>query len=126
MWMKLLRRVLREDAQGAPYIEENTYIDLAKLDFQADDMQEPSIRMMIRVGEVHRYDDFPKLTNVVYNGDALIIDYTSMEKDELELNRMFKHIKELVRDVNGDAVGLGKGLLIIAPSGVRIARQKLT
>ncbi|MDP8011237.1 MAG: cell division protein SepF [Thermoplasmata archaeon] len=91
---------------------------------------EPSIELgstgpVVRVGEVFRYEDLKDLTEYVYNGDILILDYTALADDELTMRRIINELKSVAKDVDGDVVAIGKNYLFITPSGIKIDRNKI-
>jgi len=103
-------------------IEPRRFIDLNNYDFGEEAMATGPI---IRVAEVYRYEDLAGLTEYVYNGDVLLIDYTSIANDELTLRRIINELKRVAKDVNGDVAGVGRNFLIVTPTGMRISRKKI-
>lgn len=80
---------------------------------------------VIKIVEISRFEDLNSVTEVVYNGDILIIDYSILANDELTLRRIIGELKNVAKDVNGDVAGIGKNLLFLTPSGVKIDRNKI-
>jgi uncharacterized protein len=80
--------------------------------------------MMVRVAEIQKYEDLREYANYVYQGNLLLLDFSPIAQDEIILRRVTGDLKKLVADINGDIAGLGKTMLIIAPTGVRIDRHK--
>jgi len=80
---------------------------------------------MVRVAEIYRYEDLRHLSDFVYNGDILILDYTSIANDDLTLRRIISELKSIAKDVGGDVAGIGKNYLMITPSGIKISRKKI-
>ena len=66
-----------------------------------------------------------KVSNYVYDGNILILDYSAIMNDDLSLKRIVTELKRLVEDTEGDMAGISKNLLIIAPKQVKIDRKKL-
>jgi len=104
-------------------VETESYIDLSDMIFEGEG--EAETQMLIKVGEVYRYEDLSTLTAHVYNGNIVLIDITSIANDDLTLRRVTSELKNVVRDVNGDVAGVGKNLLMVTPTGVRIDRNKI-
>src|SRR3990170_3360874 len=75
--------------------------------------------------ESDAYIDLGDLTTHVYNGDMLLIDYTSLANDELALKRMTADLKNVARDTGGDVAAVGKNYLLATPAGVKIDRNKI-
>ncbi len=120
--MGLLKRVLREEEIIPEYFS-GEYIDLSEYETAPEEYIDSSVRMQIRLGKIHRYEDLTNLTEVVYRGEILLLDFTAMSKDQCGQRQMFKLIKDLAKDVDGDVAGFGKDHLIICPSGVRVSRN---
>ena len=103
------------------------YIDLSELVF--DD--EPGaggggpVASTVRVAEINRYEDLHSVTDCVYNGDMLIVDYSPVSGDELQLKRITAELRNVVHDTGGDLAGIGRNLLMVTPSGVAIDRNKM-
>jgi hypothetical protein len=102
--------------------EPRKYIDLNEYD---TGMDAQASGPMIKVAEVYRYEDVRKLSDIVYNGDILFIDYSSIANDDLTLRRIISELKSIAKDVNGDVAGIGKNFLAITPSGMKISRKKI-
>ncbi len=99
------------------------YIDLD--DHLSDtELFDATATMMVRVGELSRYDELREFANYVYKGNLLLLDFSAIEKDEIVLRRVITDLKKLVADINGDIAGLGKTMMIVAPTGVKIDRNK--
>lgn len=80
---------------------------------------------IIKIAEISRFEDLNSVTDVVYNGDILVVDYSLLANDELTLRRIVGELKNVAKDVNGDVAGIGKNLLFLTPSGVKIDRNKI-
>ncbi len=79
----------------------------------------------IRLAEIFRYEDLRQLSEFVYNGDILLIDYTPIAEDELTLRRIISDLKETAKDVDGDVVSLGGKYLLVTSEGIKIDRNKI-
>lgn len=99
------------------------YIDLEEYT-QGSEMFDATASMMVRVAEILKYDDLRDFANYVYQGNMLLLDFSAIANDEIILRRVTGDLKKLVADINGDIAGLGKTMLIIAPTGVKIDRHK--
>ena len=78
----------------------------------------------VRVAEIHKYDDLRELADYVYRGNMLLLDFQSIASDEIILKRVTGELKKLVADIGGDIAGLGKSMLIITPTAMKIDRTK--
>src|SRR3970282_2719083 len=108
--MAFIKKPFRRLAEGAA-AEADTYIDLGELAFEGEGgaLGEP-VEHLVKVAEVYRYEDISDLTTHVYNGNILVIDYTSLSSDELALKRITAELKSAVRDAGGDGAAIGKHL----------------
>jgi SepF-like predicted cell division protein (DUF552 family) len=102
------------------------YIDLTEMTMDEENvLGVEGAKTVVRVGEMFRYEDLSGLTNEVYNGNIVIIDFTSIANDDLTMKRVTSELKNVSRDVDGDVAGIGKNLLMVTPRGVKIDRNKM-
>jgi len=120
--MNLLRRIPR-DMIEEPYAGDK-FVDLTEEPTYVEEVS-TAARTMVRVAEIHRYEDLHKFEGVTYSGDILLLNFSAMSKDELGMKRLLRRSQEIVKDVNGDVVMLPNNMLLLTPSGIRISRQKL-
>jgi filamentous hemagglutinin family protein len=99
------------------------YIDLEKY-VESTETPQPA-KMYVRVGEIQRYEDLKELTDYVYGGNVLILDFAAIAEEEVILKRITNDLKKLVSEINGDIAGIGNNLMIVSPSGVKIDRRKI-
>jgi len=100
------------------------YIDLEKYaDAQVGGMT--GARMHVAIGEIQRYEDLKNLTDFVYGGNVLILDFTSISDQEVLLKRVTNELKRITDDIGGDVAGIGNNLMVVSPSGVKVERRKL-
>src|SRR2546425_12508244 len=120
--MAFIKKPFRRLSEGA---EADTYIDLGELSFEGDGgaLGEP-VEHLVKVAEVYRYEDIADLTTHVYNGNILLIDYTSLASDDLALKRITAELKSAVRDCGGGLALLGQRRLIADPGGVENHRAE--
>lgn len=104
-------------------VETESYIDLSDMSFEDEAIGDA--QTLVKVGEIYRYEDLSAFTSHVYNGHILLLDITSITNDDLTLKRVTSELRNIVRDVNGDVAGVGKNLLMVTPTGIRIDRNKL-
>src|SRR3989441_12374438 len=118
--MAFIKKPFRRLSEGA---EADTYIDLGELSFEGDGgaLGEP-VEHLVKVAEVYRYEDIADLTTHVYNGNILLIDYTSLASDDLALKRITAELKSAVRDCGGGVAGVGEKDPMGPPPGLKIDR----
>jgi filamentous hemagglutinin family protein len=100
------------------------YIDLEQYT-AGSELFDQTASMMVRVAELTSYDDLRECANYVYKGNLLLLDFSAIAQDDIILRRVTSDLKKLVSDINGDIAGLGKTMMIVAPTGVKIDRQKM-
>ena len=114
-----------ESGQREPSPAEQ-YIDLTEMSPEDEAVLGiEGAKTLVRVGELFRYEDLSSLTNEVYNGNIVVVDFTSIGNDDLTMKRITSELKNVSRDVDGDVAGIGKNLLMITPRGVKIDRNKI-
>ncbi len=99
------------------------YIDLEEYT-AGTEMFDGTASMLVRVAEITKYEDLRNFANFVYQGNLLLLDFSSIANDEIVLRRVTGDLKKLISDINGDIAGLGKNMMIVAPTGVKIDRHK--
>ncbi|MEM2943853.1 MAG: cell division protein SepF [Methanomassiliicoccales archaeon] len=121
--MPLIRKPFGKPKEEVETVESDQYIDLGELSF--DEGSPLSGKGMIKVAEIYRYEDLRTITQPVYNGNILIIDYSAIANDSLTLKRITSELKSVARDTNGDVAAIGRNFLVVAPNGIKIDRQKI-
>src|SRR5207302_11290974 len=113
--MAFIKKPFRRLHEGGAS-EADTYIDLAELNFEGEGgALGEHVEHLVKVAEVYRYEDIADLTTHVYNGNILLIDYTSLASDDLALKRITAALKSAVRDCGRDAAVAGKNVLMATP-----------
>jgi len=120
------RKVVPEEERD--YAPVSRYIDLGTYQGSASSGKgrtSSGSRMEVKVAELDGYEDLRNLSNYVYDGHILILDFTSISNDDLTLKRIISELKRLVKDINGDMAGISQNMLMVTPSGVNIDRRKV-
>jgi SepF-like predicted cell division protein (DUF552 family) len=118
--MGITSKIFGEKKTGAP----EGYIDLEKY-ADTEIGGKSGARMHVGVGEIQRYEDLKYLTDYVYGGNVLILDFTAISDQEVLLKRVTNELKRITDDVGGDVAGIGNNLMVISPNGVKVERRKL-
>lgn len=105
--------------------EPDKYIDLSEYVEEERKGEEAPATMVVYVGEVYSQGDIGDLVKHVYDGNILMIDYTPIAGDDIQMKRLTNDLKVVAKDVKGDMAGVGKNLLMITPTGVRIDKKKI-
>jgi SepF-like predicted cell division protein (DUF552 family) len=115
-----------EESGARESLGSEQYVDLTDMAFEDEGLLGPEgAQTVVKVGELFRYDDLSLLTNEVYNGNIVVVDYTSIANDDLTMKRITAELKNVARDVDGDVAGVGKNLLMVTPRAVKIDRNKI-
>jgi hypothetical protein len=123
--MAFIKKPFKKLVDGGTAAESDSYIDLGELTFDEDAPLGTAAQHWVRVAEVYRYEDLGDLSTHVYNGDMLLIDYTSLANDELALKRITADLKNVARDTGGDVAAVGKNWILATPAGMKIDRNKI-
>jgi hypothetical protein len=100
------------------------YVDLEKYT-EATTQSSSGAIMHVGIGEIQRYEDIKELSNYVYGGNVLILDFTPVSDEEVILKRITNDLKKIADDIGGDIAGIGNNLMIISPKGVKIDRRRI-
>jgi SepF-like predicted cell division protein (DUF552 family) len=123
--MAFIKKPFKKLVDGGTAAESDSYIDLGELTFDEDAPLGTAAQHWVRVAEVYRYEDLGDLSTHVYNGDMLLIDYTSLANDELALKRITADLKNVARAPGGDVAAVGKNWILATPAGMKIDRNKI-
>ena len=110
---------------GAETLEEGSFIDLGTMQFDDEADRLGGSRSTIRMAEILRFDDLHQAAKLAYQGDIVLLDYTSIANDQTAVRRMSIDLKNIAKDTGGDVAGIAKNLLALTPAGIRIDRQKI-
>ncbi len=106
-------------------LEEGSFLDLGTMHFDDEDFILSGAKSTVRVAELFRFEDLHSFAKYAYNGDILILDYTTIATDQVAMRRLGTELKNIATDLKGDVAGVAKNMLMLTPSGVRIDRNKL-
>ena len=121
--MPLLKKPFGKAKEEVQTVETDQYIDLGQLSF--DESNPLQGKVMVKVAEIYRYEDLSAVTQPVYNGNILLIDYSALSNDSLTLKRITNELKAVARDTNGDVAAIGKNIIVVTPNGIKVDRQKI-
>ena len=79
----------------------------------------------VKFADIDGYRQIPDLSNLIYEGNVIVLDFTPIANDDLELKRTITELKRVVEDINGDIAGIGQNLLIVTPKGMNIDKKKI-
>lgn len=100
-------------------------MDLGSMHFEDEQFTLSGAKSTVRVAELFRFEDLHSLARYAYNGDILVLDYTTMSTDPVAIRRLSNELKNIATDLKGDVAGIAKNLIMLTPGGVRIDRNKV-
>ena len=123
--MGWIKKVIKEEPDEVPVSAAGMpqFIDLGEYSRKRVSGRARGIE--VKVAEIDSFENLRELSNYVYDGNILILDFTPIMNDDLSLKRIITELKRLVEDIDGDLAGISKNLLLVAPKAVRIDRRKL-
>jgi len=110
---------------GSDTLEEGSFVDLGAMQFEDEAASLAGAKGNVRLAEILRFDDLHQISKFAYQGDIVLLDYTSIANDQIAVKRMSIDLKNVTKDTGGDVAGIAKNLLCITPAGIRIDRQKI-
>jgi len=110
---------------GSDTLEEGTFLDLGSMSFEDEAGALAGQKGTVRLAEILRFEDLHGISKLAYQGDIVLLDYTSIANDQMAVKRMSIDLKNIAKDTGGDVAGIAKNLLAITPAGIRIDRQKI-
>jgi len=110
---------------GSDTLDEGSFLDLGNMQFEDEAGALAGTKGTVRLAEVLRFEDLHQITKLAYQGDIVLLDYTSIANDQMAVKRMSIDLKNVAKDTGGDVAGIAKNLLAITPAGIRIDRQKI-
>jgi uncharacterized protein len=110
---------------GSDTLEEGTFLDLGAMAFEDEAGALAGNKGTVRLAEILRFEDLHHVSKLAYQGDIVLLDYTSIANDPIAVKRMSVDLKNVVKDTGGDVAGIAKNLLAVTPAGIRIDRNKI-
>lgn len=110
---------------GSDTLEEGSFLDLGAMQFDDEAGALAGARGTVRLAEIIRFEDLHAVSKFAYQGDIVLLDYTSIANDQIAVKRMSVDLKNVAKDTGGDVAGIAKNLLAVTPAGIRIDRQKV-
>lgn len=102
-------------------VEPMCFIDLGSMDMEVDG--EADVR--IKVADVRRFEDLSAISSQVYNGNIMLVDFASVVHNKEAVDTIMAELRNVAGDCNGDVVIVGKEMVVVSPSGMRISRQRI-
>ena len=117
--MGLASKIFGEKKSGLTegYIDLEKYVDTTS--------PETGAKLRVAIGEIQRYEDIKEISDFIYGGNILILDFSPISEEEVILKRVTNELKKMAKDIGGDIAGIGNNLMILSPNGVKIDRRKI-
>ncbi len=99
------------------------FIDLNNIKLNNSELD--SIKSSVKVAEIYRYEDLLPISDLVYNGNVVILDCNRIQTEDGLMKRVTDEVLSISRDQGGDVAALSRDLIIVTPKGIGIDRNKI-
>jgi hypothetical protein len=106
--------------------ESHTTEDYVELDLDDFDTARGEAGMSVRIATIGGKQDVIAIKDAVYDGNLVIADITRHTTSDSTMEHIVDDLRQVADEVDGDIVQKGDDQIIIAPTGVTIAREKLS
>ncbi len=114
---KTSKKIRGEHLGSEEYIDLSELAESGGIEMQAD--------TLIKVAEIHRFEDIRNVTSVVYDGHILLVDTDAIAGNKEALERVHSELKAVANDVGGDVAGVGQNFVAVTPAGLGVDRKKI-
>ncbi len=114
---KTSKKIRGEHLGSEEYIDLSELAESGGIEMQAD--------TLIKVAEIHRFEDIRNVTSVVYDGHILLVDTDAIAGNKEALERVHSELKAVANDVGGDVAGVGQNFVAVPPAGLGVDRKKI-
>jgi SepF-like predicted cell division protein (DUF552 family) len=105
--------------------ERHTTEDYVELDLDEFDTARGDAGTSVRIATIGGQQDVIAIKDAVYDGDVVIADITRHTTSDSTMEHIVDDLRQVAQEVDGDIVQKGDDQIIITPTGVSVARQKL-
>ncbi|MGQ4556657.1 cell division protein SepF [Halobellus sp. GM3] len=81
--------------------------------------------MNVRIATISGQQDVIDIKDAVYDGDLVIADITRHTTSDSTMEHIVDDLRQVAEEVDGDIAQKDDDQIIIAPTGVAVARRKL-
>ncbi|ELZ30072.1 hypothetical protein C474_11940 [Halogeometricum pallidum JCM 14848] len=106
--------------------ESHTTEDYVELDLDDFDTARGEAGMSVHIASIGGKQDVVAIKDAVYDGDLVIADITRHTTSDSTMEHIIDDLRQVADEVDGDIVQKGDDQIIIVPTGVTIAREKLS
>ncbi|MFB6251362.1 MAG: cell division protein SepF [Halobellus sp.] len=104
---------------------QNTTDEYIDLDIDGVETSRGDAGMSVRIATISGQQDVVDIKDAVYDGDLVIADITRHTTSDSTMERIMDDLRQVAEEVDGDIAQKGDDQVIIAPTGVGVARRKL-
>ena len=116
--MGLMSKILGE--RGSHSVEDYVEVSLDDVELGGTET-----KLQVHIAEIADQKDVLEIKDAVYDGDMVIADVVRLRTEDSTVEHIIDELRQVTREVDGDIVQKGDDQLIVAPTGVRISREKL-
>ena len=116
--MGIMSKIVGSDGRHST----DQYLDL---DVEGIEPSRGDAGMSVRIATISQRQDVIDIKDAVYDGDLVIADITRHTTTDNTMKRIVDELRQVAEEVNGDIAQKGDDQIIVAPTGVAVAREKL-
>jgi SepF-like predicted cell division protein (DUF552 family) len=116
--MGIMSKIVGSDGQHST----DEYLDL---DVEGVEASRGSAGTSVRIATISERQDVIDIKDAVYDGDLVIADITRHTTTDDTMKRIVDELRQVAEEVDGDIAQKGDDQIIVAPTGVGVAREKL-
>ena len=98
------------------------YVELNLDDFET---ASSDAAMKVHIAEIQGQQDVIAIKDAIYDGDLVVADITRLRTEDTTVERITNELQQVAREVDGDIVQKGDDQILVAPTGVKVSREKL-
>jgi SepF-like predicted cell division protein (DUF552 family) len=99
--------------------------DYVELSADGMPMENAAAGTNIHIARIGEKTDVIDIKDAVYDGDIVLADVTRHSTQDRTMEHIIDELQQVVNEVDGDIAQKNDDQIIIAPTGVRISRERL-
>ena len=116
--MGIMSKIVGSDGRHST----DQYLDL---DVEGIEPSRGDAGMSVRIATIAERQDVIDIKDAVYDGDLVIADITRHTTSDNTMKRIVDELRQVAEEVDGDSAQKGDEQIIVAPTDVAVAREKL-
>ena len=116
--MGIMSKIVGSDGQHST----DEYLDL---DVDGIEASRGDAGMSVRIATISDRQDVIDIKDAVYDGDLVIADITRHTTSDNTMKRIVDELRQVAEEVDGDIAQKGDDQIIVTPTDVAVAREKL-